>query len=92
MTYRVVKDFRVKGVIHQAGSQIELSDYAAGKLAGFVQPVAADPITTFEQSGDPVSCLYWFQVCWAVQLYQGQCTRSTDCRVYKFLKRQDAVD
>lgn len=44
---------------------------------------------TFEQSGDPVSCRFWFQVCWAVGLYQDQCGRDTDCRVYRFLKRQN---
>lgn len=48
-------------------------------------PTATEP-ATFEQTGDPVSCPYWFQVCWTVEIYQEQCTRCTDCRVYKFLK------
>jgi hypothetical protein len=51
-----------------------------------------DPSTTFEQTGDPVSCPYWFQVCWAVQKYQRHCTRNGDCLTYKFLHRQDATD
>lgn len=41
---------------------------------------------TFVQIGDPVTCPYWFQVCWAVGMYQEQCTRNTACRVYKFLE------
>ncbi len=40
---------------------------------------------TFEQTG-PVTCPYWFQVCWAVEMYREQCTRNTACRVYKFLE------
>jgi hypothetical protein len=60
---------------------------------GTVQVVPASSVppadiqaTTFEPTGDPVSCLFWLQVCWAVGIYQDQCTRNTDCRVYKFLK------
>jgi hypothetical protein len=49
----------------------------------------ATPALKFEQSGDPVSCPYWFRVCWSVGMHQEQCTRDTDCRVHKFLKRQD---
>lgn len=41
---------------------------------------------TFEQTGDPVTCPYWFQVCHAVDFYQDACTRSTDCKIFKFLK------
>lgn len=41
---------------------------------------------TFEQTGDPVSCRFWNQVCWAVGMYQEQCTRNTECRIYKFLE------
>lgn len=48
-------------------------------------PTATKP-ATFEQAGDPVSCPYWFQVCWAVEMYQEQCTRNSDCRVYAFLR------
>ena len=40
----------------------------------------------FEQTGDPVSCPYWRQVCHAVSFYQDACTRSTDCPIYKFLE------
>ena len=41
---------------------------------------------TFEQTGDPVTCPYWFQVCHAVSFYQDACTRCTDCQIFKFLK------
>jgi len=41
---------------------------------------------TFEQTGDPVTCPYWYQVCHAVEMYREQCTRNTTCRVYKFLE------
>lgn len=88
MTYQVIQEFKLKGAVQKLGSFINLSELAAVKLKGFVQAVTADPSTTFEQSGDPVSCRFWFQVCWAVGMYQEQCTRNTDCRVYNFLQRQ----
>jgi len=91
MTYQVIQEFKLKGAVQMLGSFINLSEPAAVKLKGFVQEVTADPSTTFEQSGDPISCPYWFQVCWAVQKYQRHCTRNRDCLTYKFLHRQDAV-
>lgn len=41
---------------------------------------------TFEQTGDPVTCPYWFQVCHAVDFYRDACTSCTDCQIFKFLK------
>lgn len=41
---------------------------------------------TFEQTGAPVSCPYWYQVCHAVSFYQESCTRCTDCQIFKFLR------
>lgn len=55
------------------------------------QTVPDNQPTAFEQTGDPVSCPYWFRVCWAVQKYQQHCTRDTGCLTYKFLQRQDEV-
>jgi len=49
-------------------------------------PVAA---SAPEPQGDPVHCRFWFQVCWAVGMYQEQCTRDNGCRVYKFLEIQE---
>jgi hypothetical protein len=40
---------------------------------------------TFEQTGNPASCPYWFQVCHAVDFYQDACTRCTECQMYHFL-------
>lgn len=55
--------------------------------AGKRSPIATDTEhATFEQTGDPVSCRFWSQVCWEVGMYQEQCTRCTDCRIFKFLK------
>jgi hypothetical protein len=49
----------------------------------------ATPALKFEQSGDPVSCKFWYRVCWACETYQSHCTRNVDCLTYKFLQRQD---
>jgi len=89
MTYTVHAPFKTSsGLTVQAGTQIELSEEQASRLKSFVRPLP-DPATTYEQSSDPVSCPYWFRVCWAVQLYQRRCTRDTGCITFKFLKRQD---
>jgi hypothetical protein len=48
-------------------------------------PATETEPATFEQTGDPVSCKYWFQVCWACKLYFEQCTRNTECKIYRFL-------
>lgn len=55
------------------------------------EPIAEPlpPTVPPDPQGDPVHCRFWFQVCWAVGMYQEQCTRDTDCRVYRFLERQE---
>jgi hypothetical protein len=53
------------------------------------------PVSSVPESDpdrDPVHCRFWFQVCWAVGVYQEQCTRDTDCRVYRFLERQTSIE
>jgi hypothetical protein len=91
MTYQVIQEFRLKGAVQSLGSFINLSEQAALKLKGFVQTVPDDQPTTFEKEGDPVSCPYWYRVCWAVQQYQRHCTRNTGCLTFKFLQQQDKV-
>ena len=44
------------------------------------------PVTIFEVTGDPVSCRFWKQVCWAVDFYQDACTRNSSCKIHKFLE------
>jgi hypothetical protein len=44
---------------------------------------------SFDETGDPVSCKFWYRVCWACETYQRHCTRNVDCLTYKFLQRQD---
>ena len=53
-----------------------------------IPPAEPMPVEPAPQ-GAPVHCRFWFQVCWAVGMYQEQCTRDTDCRVYRFLARQE---
>lgn len=91
MTYQVIQEFKLKGAVQMLGSFIHLSEPAAVKLKGFVQLVSYDQLTEFEKEDDPVSCPYWYQVCWAVGLYQQHCTKNTGCTTYKFLKKQDAT-
>lgn len=55
-----------------------------------INAVPDEQHTSFEQEGDPVSCPYWYRVCWAVAMYQNQCTRNTTCRVYQFLEKQES--
>lgn len=93
MTYIVTIPFRGKsGHPVPAGTKLKLTDQQAAKLSGYIIPmaqgVATDSLVTFEPTGDPTPCPYWFRVCWAVGLYQEQCTRDTECRVYKFLHKQ----
>lgn len=67
-------------------------DSGIAKVAGIAVAIKTsdannqDEVLTFEGSGSPVSCPYWFQVCWAVGMYQAQCTRSSACTVFNFLK------
>jgi hypothetical protein len=76
--------------------KLPAANYPAGcsKYAYFGKPPVkrgsspdATETDTFEQTGDPVSCKYWYQVCWAVGMYQEQCKRNSGCIVYNFLKR-----
>lgn len=70
-------------------------DHAAGcSSCGYAKAPAAkrtptatetEP-ATFEQTGDPVTCPYWYQTCHAVGFYQDACTRCTDCQIFKFLE------
>lgn len=54
----------------------------AEKIIELPQP---EPYQQFEQEGDPVSCRFWNQVCYAVGIYQEQCSRDTTCQIYGFL-------
>ena len=54
------------------------------KATPAAEPIPPEPAP----QGDPIHCRFWFQVCWAVGMYQEQCTRDKDCRVYRFLERQ----
>lgn len=69
-----------------AGQIISIPDHLLERLRGKVEPMQAEVVP--EPQGDPVHCRFWFQVCWAVGMYQEQCTKDTDCRVYRFLERQ----
>ncbi len=69
---------------NQAEKQAKNSRIAEIALAGSEQAETIPAI--FEQDGHPLSCPYWFQVCHAVEYYQEDCTRCTDCRIFKFLK------
>lgn len=60
-------------------------EYCTGPCV--TRPQFEDGHTTFEQTGDPVSCPFWFQVCWSCADYQKQCSRNTTCTVYKWLKK-----
>jgi hypothetical protein len=51
------------------------------------RPAMPTEPATFEQAGDPVSCPFWYQVCWSCADYQKQCSRNTTCTVYKWLKK-----
>lgn len=66
------------------GELLTLSEDQLQKLQGYV--VQADQ---FEQEGDPVSCRFWYRVCWAVQFYKDQCQRNIGCGVYRFLSLQE---
>jgi hypothetical protein len=84
-TYQVTTPFKIKGQLQPIGTILTLAEDQASRLAGYVKQAG-----TFEATGDPVSCPYWLRVCWAVQMYQEQCTRCTACRVYQFLERQES--
>jgi len=97
MTYTVTQSFKRKGLPQVVGATIELTIEQADKLRGFVAPLpesnpqSEDGVIKFESEGDPVSCPYWYQVCWSCKTYQQHCSRDSNCLTYKFLKRQDAT-
>lgn len=60
-------------------------EYCTGQCV--TRPQVENRPAAFEQTGDPVSCPFWFQVCWSCADYQKQCSRDTACTVYKWLKK-----
>jgi hypothetical protein len=97
MRYLLTDDFEYtfdrKQVVLSKGKVLELTPEQAARFGDKVrlsdEPSPADiQTTTFEPTGDPVSCPFWLQVCWAVGMYQEQCTRNAGCRVYRFLEKQ----
>lgn len=63
----------------------ERGEYCTGQCV--TRPPTPTGPATFEQHGDPVSCPFWYQVCWSCADYQKQCSRDTTCTVYKWLKK-----
>lgn len=92
MRCEVINTFNRRGEPQLPGSIIDVPEDMFLKLAGYVKAITTTSTTsvdaqTFEQTGDPVSCRFWFQICWSCKLYFDQCTRNSSCKVYKFLER-----
>lgn len=77
---------KVIGIYPDDCTRIKCEHYGRPPAAKRTPAATDTEPAAFEQTGDPVSCPYWYQVCWAVEMYQGQCTRDSRCRVYTFLK------
>lgn len=61
------------------------TDMTTGEVIG-ADTEPRQPVSIFEATGDPASCRFWKQVCWAVDFYQDACTRNSSCKIHKFLE------
>ena len=90
--YDLIRGNKTKITLPLATAKVAKVAKVEPRFARFATFAVAEPETTktipavFEQTGDPVTCPYWQQVCHAVSFYQDACTRSTDCPIFKFLK------
>lgn len=64
MTFSVVREFKIKGVIQSVGSILELTEDQAAKLTGYVKPAADCARRLFQEikANDPGGdCWQWMQ-------------------------------